>query len=162
MSDPIVIYYSRLRLVLAVLGCVLFVAAGWFLVRSEDQLNAFIGILNIAFFGLCLIYALWRLVRRKPALIIDDRGITITATDASLVRWAEIDGFHIFRYRNQKMLGILVADPDAVMARFSPFKQWLMRMNMRVAGTPIVVPRGALAISLEELVPLIEARRAAR
>jgi len=158
MVEPTVIYHSRLRLILIAFGSMLFVALGWLLIQGSDPITVTVGASGIAFFGLCLVFALWRLVLRKPALVLDAKGITDTASAVSsgFIPWSDITGMRIVTVRNQKMLGIDVADTDAVIAQYPAFRQWLMRMNVRMVGTPIVIPRAALGISLEKLVPLIE------
>ena len=99
-------------------------------------------------------------MRRKPAPVLDANDITDTASAISsgFIPWLDVTGVRILAVRNQKMLGIDAVNPEAVIARYPMFKQWLMRMNLRMAGTPIVVPRAVLGVSLEELVLLIEAR----
>src|SRR5262245_60883536 len=106
MTDPIVIYHSRLRLILMTFGAMAFVALGSLLVQGSDAVTVAVGVSGIVFFGMCLVFALWRLMRRKPALVLDDNGITDTASviSSGFIPWSDVTGIRILTIRNQKML----------------------------------------------------------
>jgi hypothetical protein len=149
---------------LVVLGSLMFVALGHiFVAPSATIVVAAIGYASIVFFGACLLYALWRLIRRRPGLIISEAGLFDNASplSAGLIPWGDIVGLEIITFRRQKMLAVFVADPEAMMRRAPAFKRSLMRANVDLVATPIVIPRSALAIGLETLESCVRARLAA-
>jgi hypothetical protein len=161
--DAIVIYPSRTKLLLVTAGCVGFVALGLFLLLSpnpqfRDVEVRLAGIAGIAFFGLCLGYAVWRLARPSPALIIHSSGIfdNASALSAGFLAWNEISHIFMASFRNQKFLGIAVKDVEGLLSRQSGLKARLMRMNIRLSGAAINIPANTLPVSLDEVVAKIQ------
>lgn len=162
LPEDIVVYHSRTRLILLIAGSLMFVVVGYWL-ASGTGVAPVIGWLSIAFFGSCGIYALWRLVRRTPALIISSDGIIDRATvnAVGLVPWSQIRDVKILSFLNQKFLGVFVADPAAFIARHSMFKRKALQANLSIGGAPVAIPRAGLAMDLEKLETLIRSRWAA-
>src|SRR5690242_14050541 len=152
--DAIVIYPSRNKLLLLTTIGAVFVMVGIFLLRSSDVEERLAGIAGIAFFGLCMLYAIWRLVRPTPALIIHPSGIFDNASglSAGFLRWDEIKGAFVARIRNQHFLAIDVKDVEALLSRQSGLKASMMKMNVKLVGAAVNIPANTLPISLEELI----------
>jgi hypothetical protein len=57
---------------------------------------------------------------RRPTVIATDDGITIlfTKKPIGLIRWTSIEGFRGFRHNGQWYLGIMLEDPEDVLAPF--------------------------------------------
>src|SRR4051812_9551641 len=121
-TDELVVPASRWKLVAAILGSIAFVLLGlWILRRApRDGVEAAAaGLASIAFFGLCGVYAGWRLVRPRPAVVIDRQGIldNASALSVGLVRWDEVGELYEYRYKNQVMLGIVPRNLDALLMK---------------------------------------------
>ena len=155
--DATVIYPSRGKLLLLSAGGVAFVALGFFMIPSPDMEVRLAGIAGVVFFGLCAIYAVFRLLRPSPALIIHSSGILDNASglSAGFLRWEEISGIYVASIRNQRFLAITVKDVDAFLGRQSGLKAKMMKANIRLAGAPVNIPANTLPISLEELIQKI-------
>src|SRR5579871_2417801 len=108
---------------------------------------------GIPFFGLCLLYSLWRLISPSPVFVIDEEGIldNASAIAAGRVRWDEILGVETGDFSGQPFLSVITRDPDAIVARQSFYKRWLMRVNMGMGFPPVVVPQAILPMSVEDL-----------
>lgn len=152
--DATVIYPSRAKLLLLTAGAAVFVVLGFFILRSTDIEERLAGIASIAFFGLCMLYGIWRLVRPAPALIIHPSGIFDNASglSAGFLRWDEIKGIFVARIRNQRFLAIDIKDMEALLSRQSGLKAKMMKMNVKLAGAAVNIPANTLPISLEELI----------
>ena len=105
------------------------------------------------FFGFCLAYALYRLARRKPSLVVDEEGIfdNASALGAGMIRWEEIREMYTFVFRGQTTIGMALTDEDAVLARQNPLKRGLMSVNRGLAGSVVNIPQSVLPMPAEEL-----------
>lgn len=113
------------------------------------------------FFGYCALFALGRLLRPRPSLIIDGRGITdnVAATGVGFVAWEEIAGVGMSGTGMSHFLVVIPHDAEAILARQPPFKRIILRANMGLVGNPVAIP-GTLPISLAEVLGIIQARLA--
>lgn len=165
--NPVVIYPSRLRVSLLLLGAALFVAGGiWLLmhpIRGDELMGGLIGWASIVFFGAVAVFALSRLVAKKPALTIDHTGITDNASglSAGFIPWSDIVDAQIVNFQQQKFLGVSLRNPEDYLAKASPFKRMLMKANSSLVGYVINIPRIALPVTLEEVLAHIDRFRRA-
>jgi len=161
--DAIVIYPSKKKLLLMAVGAAVFVGLAIFMLLSSDpefrdwDVRAAL-IASAVFFGLCLAYALWRLARPTPSLIIHPSGIfdNASALSAGFLRWDEISRIFVAQIKNQKFLAVAVKDVEGLLNSQTGVKAKLMRMNVRLAGSAVSIPANTLPISLEELIRNIQ------
>ena len=161
--DAIVIYPSKKKLLLMAIGAAAFVGLGVFFLISPDpefrdwDVRA-AAIASIVFFTFCLAFALWRLARPTPALVIHPSGLfdNASALSAGFLRWDEISRISVAKIKNQKFLAIAVKDVEGFLNRQTGVKAKLMKMNVRLAGTAVSIPANTLPISLEELIRNIQ------
>lgn len=108
---------------------------------------------GVPFFGLCAIYALYRLIARRPSVVIDEQGITDNASSVAvgLIRWEEIAEVFTYDYMGQQFLGIVPTDAESVLARANPLSRMLSRASHGLIGAPINISSVALPISVDEL-----------
>ena len=156
--DATVIYPSRGKLLLITCGGAGFVALGLWLSRSSDTEERWIGIASVVFFGLCMLYAVARLVRPTPALVIHPSGIfdNASALSAGFLLWDEIAGVYVAKLKNQRFLAIAVKDLEALLSRQSRLKARMMKMNVGLVGAAVNIPANTLPISLEDLIQNIQ------
>ena len=153
---------SKAKLVRVAVGASVFVAGGVFILYSPPTLTRLVvGYLVVAFFGIGLVYALLRLVKPVPSLVISSEGIfeNGTAIGAGLLRWSEIAEVRIYTFMNQRFLGIIPTNLEEVLHRQSALKRGLMRLNKGLVETPFNIPENVLPVKLEEIVREIDARR---
>src|SRR5688572_30250863 len=64
--------------------------------------------IGVPFFAAGSLYVTYRLLWRRPSVVLDARGLHDNASMAAvgLVPWSEIAGVAVFAVRNQKMVGI--------------------------------------------------------
>lgn len=169
-GDEIIIELSKTKIVLLLLGASAFVAAGiWMFslddasIQSQRRFNDplyvhGLGLVSIVFFGLCGLFALKKLFDNKPALVFNNSGIVDNASSVSagFIPWSEVVGAEIFEIQKQKMLIIMVRDPQAYIARGSSLKRALNKANYNMVGSPISISSHALAINFSELVSLFD------
>ncbi|MFD2043008.1 STM3941 family protein [Ornithinibacillus salinisoli] len=162
--NEIIIYSNRGKLfVLGFLSFVFVVVGSTMYTSGGAEEGAFglwlriIGLITILFFGLCMIYYIKVLIKRKPALIVSDKGITDHSSyiGAGLVNWEEIAGVDFVSFGGQHYIGIYTKDPELIINRASGLKRVLNRMNKGLLDTQVNIPVKTLDCSVEELVDSI-------
>jgi len=88
-EKEIILKPSVLKLILLLLGSSAFVVAGIFFILSDLNLKIklFAGYLNILFFGCGMILSLYKLIFRKPTLIVSSKGIYLNNLIGKQKQW---------------------------------------------------------------------------
>lgn len=162
----LVVMPNRARLSRIAVGALMFVAAGvWFVARwangTEGVMVAVLGLASISFFGLCGIYAFMRIVRRTPALVVDDRGITdnASAIGVGFIAWSEIEEMREYRFMNQTFMGVVPRDLEALLDRQPRWKRLVIRVNQLLGTLPVNIPQVILPMPISDLLQDIRACR---
>jgi len=161
--NELVIPASRAKLVGLLLGSAGFVLAGaWMLTLAptEGAVIATIGLASVVFFGLCGGYAIRRLVRPEPAVVINGEGIldNASALGVGLIRWEEIAELQEYEFQRQTFLGIVPKDLDRLLANQPAWKRSAIRANLALGTAPINIPQVVLPVRVSELLREIEQR----
>ncbi len=131
---------------------VVFALMGVLLLTAHSPAERVVGGVCAAGFGLtAVLLALPR--RTTPALVLDAHGLTDAASGAAagFVAWSAVTGVVEQRLRGQRYLSVLVADPNAVLARVDPAVRAAMRGNLALLDTPVNIPMRPLPIGVAEL-----------
>lgn len=144
---------NKKRLVLLILGAVVFVVLGVWCLSSASVFNQIVGIACIAFFGLAAVLCLKKLLDKSPGLVVNAEGIVDNASGvaAGLIPWAEVSNIDSYAIQGQQFVAIQVSDPDKYIERGSALKKVANRANMKLVGTPLTIPATALQVSFDEL-----------
>jgi len=165
--NEVAIYPKKVKLLAIALGALLFVILGFYFAQNrvamglalwEIIITSYVG---IPFFGLCLVYAIYRLLMPKPAVVISDEGIfdNASAVGAGMLRWEEIADVFAYDFMGQRMLGIIPVNEEVVLGRQSRLKRVMAKMNKGIAEAPFNIPQNVLPISVDELLTRVEERR---
>jgi hypothetical protein len=155
----IVIYPSKVRLFTLLLLDVVFglVAALlvflWWTGEIRTVLAPVFGTLGVLGALFAGPYLAFRLVVRRPALVIGPEGILDDSSilRAGFMRWDEIEEIGVHKFRGQTFLSIMPKDVHDLLARQSSVKRCLMRANMGLGASPINVPQLVLGIKVADL-----------
>lgn len=151
---------SKLKLFKLLLIAIAFVSASLWMIISGGAGNRygeistkFWGFAGITFFGVCLVLILWKFFDTKPGLIIDGKGITDNSSLVSVgfIPWNDILGIYECTVSEQKFLTIFVKDPDKYLMCKSIIKRTMLKMNMKMCGTPITISASGLKCDLDDL-----------
>jgi hypothetical protein len=164
--DRIVLYPSRSKAVLILLGASAFVALGiWIaspgMASRVSPVQKFIAsYVGIPFFAACGLYAAYRIAFRRPVLRIDASGINDTshAFAPGHLCWHEVDRVVVYKYQNQPMLGIVPKDLDSFLSRQSAHVRTYAKMNLGLGIPPFNIAQVILPISVADLANLIQTR----
>lgn len=144
------------RLLLLVLGSLLFVAAGWWLVSSGGIQNLIAGWASMVFFGACGIVALVQVVRPKPVLTIDAYGVTWTAHSDQTIPWAAISDLGILKpSRGAGFLVLVLEDPSRFPPR-RPSRRSGPSLSKKWYGGDVFVSLGTLNTSAKAVMAAVD------
>lgn len=167
-TDELAIELSKAKMILLLLGAIVFVAAGLWMfslnpetIREAHKNPLFVhgvGIAAMVFFGLCVLAALRKLFDKRPGLVLNSSGIieNSSSVSAGFIPWSEIVGAEIFQVHRQKMLIIKVINPEAYIERGNALKRLANRANYKMCGSPIAITSNTLKISFPELLSIFE------
>lgn len=159
-DERLVIYGSRKKALLLLMGAVAFVAAGVWIAGSSVAaarvsparlvVATYIG---IPFFAVCALYFGYRLARPRPAVIADRSGLTdsASAVGAGHLPWSDIAYVVPYEFSGQAMLGVVPHDIDALLERQGWLRKRLMKVNIGMGTPPLNIPEGILPMSVAEL-----------
>jgi hypothetical protein len=158
----VVIGRSRVKAVLAVLGCVLFVIASLAILTVGSALSFVIGVLGLITFG-CFGLA-WVVLglRRGPGLIIDDEGFddASSATAVGRVPWSDVAFVGEWSTFSSRVVVVEVRHPETYLSRVSWFGRLAARLNVRLVGSPVTLSSVSLRTSHDALLELLRTAHA--
>ncbi len=158
---------SKRKMALAFIGATIFVTLGvQFILNSEQYISPvfrnieFIkiaGFTSLSFFGICLVYIIFKIFDTRPGLIINDVGITDNSYYGSvgLIDWSKIEGIRIQQIMSTKFLLIDVSNPKEFIEKSSLLKGSLMKANLRMYGTPLSIASNSLNYNFDDLEKLL-------
>jgi hypothetical protein len=158
---------SKRKLFFAFIGSTIFVLLGIQFIQKPEKYISFVfrnaelirivGFASIIFFGLCLIYILFKSFDKKPGLIINQNGITDNSHFCSvgLINWSQIIGIRTQQVMSTKFLLIDVSNPEDFIQKSSSFKAWLMKTNLKMYKTPLSITSNSLNYNFDDLEKLL-------
>ena len=168
-NDETIIELSKKKILVGILGSIAFVVVGvWLLtqdaevIRSSDGFRLFfnspavaygLGVAAILMGGMLGIFLGRKIFNKDPGLILNSSGIVDNASAASagFIPWSEVLGSEVFEMQNQKMLVVMVTDPEKYVARGGAIKQKLNKANYNMVGSPITISASTLKTNFSEL-----------
>ncbi len=169
-ANRVVIYPSRAKMSLVLLGSIAFVVIGVWIATSDVARGLAIwkvviaSYVGVPFFAACGFYAIYRLATHRPALEIDSTGIadSASAVGAGRLSWEEIDHVVLYKYSGQAMLGIVPKNLDIFLSRQPVVRRSLSKLNLALGCAPINVPQVGLSMKIAELANLLHTRHGVR
>lgn len=156
----IVIPLSRGKIAVMFLGSIAFVVVCiwlWFVADTQPRYDSLYmkaaAIAGVLFFGACGAFACFKFFDTEAGLIVDDQGIVDNSSAAAFGRilWDEIIEIRVSVISRQRMITILVTDPEKFLARSSFIAKPLHKANMAMTGSPINIVSNGLAITHDDL-----------
>jgi hypothetical protein len=154
----IAIYPSVWRVLVNVVLYAGFIFTGLALVTFPETLYRLIGAGVTVYFGLLESYAIFRLVRRAPSLVVGVDGIHDNSSiiAAGRIGWDEVCA--IERKKNYLVhhISVTLADKDAVVWRIGLPRRWLVQIMQTLSEKAIALPPGFLNTPLNEVELLLQ------
>ncbi|MEL1245827.1 STM3941 family protein [Flavobacterium sp. DGU11] len=170
-KEPVVIQLSKGKLALLLIGSIIFVIIGvWILVSGPVSSNVLLdnpivkygaGIASILFFGFIAVAYIVKLFDTRPGLIIDEKGITDNASgvSAGFIPWGDVRHIYTTQVMNQKFIMIGVNNPEDYINRQAKFlKKKAMNYNFKNYGSPISITPNGLKMDFENLLSALNTK----
>ncbi|MEU1430834.1 STM3941 family protein [Nocardia sp. NPDC005746] len=148
---------SILRTLLLAAGAGFFVLVGCVLMLTTEASSMVVGAMAFAFFGSCWVLLVLQLPRRKPELVITDRGFTHRRLGS--VDWADVDRVQVSSIGGQPFVDVALRDPAAFLARSSLLIRVLGRLNQAFGFSPAVFSTQTMPASPDEVVAAMRHHR---
>lgn len=169
-SEAKIIYLRKVKVILLILGAIIFVALGaWFLSLDPQDIESSrrfnnpiliygIGISSIVFSGLCGFVGIKKLFDKSPGQILNSEGILDNSSglSAGIIPWSEVVDIGQYQVQKQKFVSIYVQDPEKYVNTGNALKRMANRANMKMCGTPINISANSLKIGYDELLETIQ------
>jgi hypothetical protein len=166
-SDVIDIPLSKIKIIALLVGALLFVAGGIWLVKNSGTFHTspllitILGYLAIVFFGVCALFIVNKLFDSRPGFMIDNDGMTDNSSTFSVgfIPWADVKGISVNEVGNQKFINVKVEDAEGYINRqTNALGKRATSMNYKMYGSPVNISAGSLRISFDELYAAINQR----
>lgn len=161
--EPIEIPLSRKKMLLLLLGCIVFVALGfWFAISPPDVddyiwgnpvVSFWFAVFFIVFFSVAGVAFIRKLLNKAPGMIIDETGIVDNSSGASggRILWKEIKEFSTATVYTQRFIVVRFKDPQEYLSRQTGIKRRMMQLNYKTYNAPVAINVNTLKISFKEL-----------
>lgn len=146
--ETIVFKRNRAHSALMLLGSLLFVAIGtWMLLADAGEFRRegplmirFWGALTVVFFGATLVGWGSNLVRWSPALVLAPDGLRVNAGmgGRAPIPWEQVRTFELGG-KGPAMLVVRLRDPLAHALRGGPLRRLSDRANLKLCGSPVAI-----------------------
>jgi hypothetical protein len=112
----------------------------------------FMAYVGVAFFGLCTIIGLWRLLSVSgPVVTITPEGIRDTRVAAEVIPWSAITGISTWQYRGQKIM-VLAVDPATESGlTLTRIGRWSRGANRALGADGLCITAAGLSINCDTL-----------
>jgi len=164
-DDSIRLYPVRVKLWLALLGAILFVALGVSILGFRELLplrlyHGAVAVIAILFFGACAVVILVRILKPSPSVELSRAGITDSTSPfgVGFLSWDEVSFISIYVIQGKRTLGVFLKDAGSIMARVGGAKAGYLKTNLRMGFAPVNISQILVPMPLEELAELIRTR----
>lgn len=132
------------------------VAGSWFVAATtSDVVYRIVGWFGAAFFTLCGLIALRRLLAGGVPFVFDRSGISFPGGNFGLVPWTDMKEYAVVSVRGNYFLAIAFHDPERVLSRMSPLKRRWARINHRLGWGHWALSFTGLTPGMDEAVSFI-------
>jgi len=116
------------------------------------------GALITVFFGSIGIFVAIKLFDSSPGLILNPEGLIENTNPFSIgfIAWSDIKGFEVQTIQNQKMLYVLLFEPEKHISKCSPWKYAMLKFSLRFSPSPVAISANSLKIAFDEMFYLVE------
>jgi hypothetical protein len=162
--ERIEIYTSKKKSTFMLVGSILFVALGVWILSKPDNYNAWIagnliiaygiGLVTVIFFGFGIIIGIKRIIKSEIAIIIDSKGLNVDPKNSltKFIEWKDILGFKEIKIQSQRIIIIKVSNPNHWIEKETRvIRKKIMQFNLKSYDSPFNIAAAGLDIGYKEL-----------
>jgi hypothetical protein len=109
-------------------------------------------VVTVLFSLLTIGIAAKNLLCNQAGLSFNTQGIIYHARNNQLIAWQDIRGFDVYKTHQQKLLVILLRQPERYVQQGSFWQRRLYAFNMAACGSPITIASHSFAVTFDTLV----------
>jgi len=154
-------------LLLAIIMVALSIAAAIIIGSSSDYikgnearkiLHTAVMIISALFFGVALIFLLFRIIRPKDVLIINENGFTDRSAISSVgfVPWASVEQIYISSVMNQSFISVEIHDADNFKSLSPRHKRIFRKANSSLGFPAINITLNSAKEGYEDVLSLLQ------
>jgi hypothetical protein len=146
------------------LGVVMVAMCSQLVFQPHEAWLPWLGIPGLVFFAPCLVYALYRAVRPRPAVVLRHAGFIdqASAPAVGFIAWEDVETISTVRVFGQAMVAIKLRHPDSIVRRLRPWTRRVMALNRRLYGAEVYIPAIVLPTNAAEFAETMDRRRRQR
>ncbi|UYW01803.1 hypothetical protein K5I29_02440 [Flavobacterium agricola] len=162
--ERIEIYSSKEKSILLLIGSLVFVVLGIFMIINAENPTSYIvrnqlviiiiGTASVLFFGLGIYVSIKQLLKNELILIIDRNGINVNPkkSKTDFIEWKYINGFTETKIQSQKIIIIEVDNSKYwIEKEKNNIRNKVMNFNFKYYGSPFNLSANSMKISHHEL-----------
>jgi hypothetical protein len=168
MNDLVSIPLNKTKLLMAFAACSAAAWFGWWLLHLDDAHIATLPAINdpkfARPFGLFTLvlpgsFALWllrRLFDVSPGLQFVTDGFIDNTNMFSMgyIAWEDVTGIEVRQIQNQKLIYVLLQDPEKYISKCNALKRALLRFCMNIGPSPVTLVTTSLELGFYEVLNL--------
>jgi len=156
MTERLEFRYSPQRqLALLITGCALVAASCLMAMTSADIVYRTVGWFGVAFFTLCALIAVKRMIIGGVPFTFELGGIAFPTGSFGLLPWTDIKEYAVVTVRGNYFLAFTFHDPTRVLSRVSTAKRRMALTNQRLGWGHWALSFSGLTPGLDEAVAFI-------
>lgn len=155
-ADAITIPFNKHKMVAVGMLAIVFAVVAAIVWTQEGVFVKAVAVAAILLSAASLIFITLKLFNGAPAIMITNERILDHSSAASIgwIKWADVTGFRELKISNQKMIVVILSDPEKYMQGLGGIKARLARANIAMFGSPVVISPNTTAVNYEEMFDL--------
>jgi|SRR6185312_371493 len=168
MNDLVSIPLNKTKLLVAFAACSAAAWFGWWLLHLDDAqiLNLPVinnprfarpfGLVTLVLLGAFALYIFRKLFDRSPGLQFVKDGFVDNTNMLSMgyIAWKDVTGIEVRQIQNQKLIYVLLRDPETYIAKCNAPKRVLLRFCMNLGPSPVTIVSTSLELNFYEVLNL--------
>jgi hypothetical protein len=146
---------SKRKYFLLLLVATAFVVLGVFIIWHAKPGDAWIGWLNIGFFGLGILLFAWQLFDRRPRITIDANGVFDRTLGVGIIPWNEITGAYLASIHDNAFICLELSDPEFWLSKLSRAKRLVVRANKALGFAELNLNLSGVNADADEVLQLV-------
>ncbi|GAB3312488.1 STM3941 family protein [Hymenobacter humi] len=142
------------------LGCLLFVGIGYFMLGRPDAPH-WVAWLSIVFFGLGFPVGIYQLLDRRPQIIINEFGIFDRTTHHEFINWEIIQDVYLAQVHKQHIICLIVDEVFEPSRRKNKFRQGVASFGKQLGFQELNLTLTYLDVDAQRLAEFVLAMRGA-
>lgn len=165
MNDLVSIPLNKAKLSVGFAACSAVAWFGWWLLHLDDAHILTLPVINdprfarpFGLFTLVLLgaFALWilkKLFDESPGLQFVKDGFIDNTNMFSMgyIAWKDVTGIEVRQIQNQKLIYVLLQDPEAYISKCNALKRTLLRFSMNLGPSPVTIVSTSLELDFHEV-----------